>query len=71
MQESSSSVKICLGVDNVKELLTLRDQARDAGKYLFGYDLLMALSANDTCISVQGWPLLWFLTLKVALQTEL
>ena len=33
MQESSSSVKICLGVDNVKELLTLRDQARDAGKY--------------------------------------
>ncbi|KAA6418828.1 MAG: hypothetical protein FRX49_11185 [Trebouxia sp. A1-2] len=28
MQESSSSVKICLGVDNVKELLTLRDQAR-------------------------------------------
>ncbi|DBB03096.1 hypothetical protein WJX77_001530 [Trebouxia sp. C0004] len=29
--ESSSSVKICLGVDNVKELLTLREQARDAG----------------------------------------
>lgn len=29
--ESSSSVKVCLGVNNVKELLTLRDQARDAG----------------------------------------